>query len=235
MDLIKIINDVIEHSSHKDDRPYIGASYIGNACIRSIWYAYKNYDVDVIRQKRRLTFDIGKAIEKLILNYLDEAGCTIEYACVDNDFLLVQHSDIPDFQGHMDALLHTTSLKTIILEIKSAKNSSFNVFKKKGLKEWSKTYYTQCQAYMGLSGYKECIIIVVNKDTSEIAQELVTFDEDFYFQLVQKVKYIKSYIDPPPKINNNSCFYLCTMCNYRAVCHYGNTVSKETNELKETL
>ena len=79
----------------------------------------------------------------------------------------------PYSQGHFDAIIFLGSQKAI-LEIKTAKDASFKVFVNKGLKVWSPRYYAQVQSYMGMSGIYSAYILVLNKDNSEIFDELVT-------------------------------------------------------------
>lgn len=224
MDLIKAINDAISQRNREENRLYIGASNIGNPCLRAVWYAYKGYESEKFPTNTQITFDIGKNLERLLLDYLEASGMNIERANEANNYLFCQHEKIKDFQGHIDALIHTDNAEPIILEIKTAKASSFAVFKKDGLKVWSKIYYSQIQSYMGMTGYKSAIILVLNKDSSELCMEWVYFDEDYYLMISDKAQFIKNNTSPPERINNNSCYHLCARCVYKNVCHYQSEV-----------
>jgi hypothetical protein len=220
MDLISIINRSIEKIQNQEMRRYIGASSIGNPCVRAIWYGYKGVIGEAIDPKLQITFDIGKKVEELILSYLEVSEVKIIRANEESKFLYCEDSNIPEFQGHMDAILELGDRK-VILEIKTAKSSSFSTFKKDGLKKWSNSYYAQLQSYMGMSSIYESIIIAINKDSSEMHSEWVYFNEDDYINLRGKVSYIKSFEEPPARINNNSCFHICQKCKFKMICHYG--------------
>lgn len=219
MDLLKLINDAISSSHEREFRPYIGASMIGRSCERSIWYDYHGVVADKIPSAIQITFDIGKNLEKLLLDYIERTGLKLERPNENNEFLFVQDSLILDFQGHMDALLLVDG-KKVVLEIKTAKSSSFQILKSKGLREWSPLYYAQLQSYMGMSGHHTAVILVLNKDTSEMHLEWIHFDSEYYDRLRHRVKLILDSEEPLPRINSNSCFYLCQKCKFKTVCHY---------------
>jgi len=201
----------------EDARNYIGASSIGSPCWRQIWYQFKNVKAERVPTKMRRTWAIGKALEELVHDWLYDVGIIIWR----NHPELV-HPTMPFFKGNVDgiwvkSLLNHTPIA--ILEIKTAKDSSFNIFAKKGVKDWNSQYYAQIQAYMGLSGIYNTYILVLNKDNSDLGDELVTFDEEFYKQLCEKAQMISKAITPPPKINSSPLWYQCKMCKFNKVCH----------------
>jgi len=106
-----------------------------------------------------------------------------------------------------------------IIEVKTAKDSSFRVFQKAGLQKWYPVYYAQVQAYMGMSGVKEAYVLAINKDTSELHDEHVAFDENYYNELCMKASRIASSITAPDKINNSPFYFVCRGCQYKSICH----------------
>lgn len=207
----------------KDDvRDYIGASSIGSDCLRQIWYQYKGVQAESVPAKIRRTWAIGKRLEGLIIDWLDESGVKIELLAK-----TLQAKEVPIFQGHIDALVSVDEQKSI-LEIKTAKDASFNIFIKTGLKAWNPQYYAQVQSYIGMCRESEiselnrinsAYILVLNKDTSDISDELVLFDEDFYLELEDKALSISSAVAIPPKINGSPLWYQCKTCKFKKVCH----------------
>ena len=71
--------------------------------------------------------------------------------------------------------------------------SKISLFKKNGIYRWSRIYFSQVQAYMGMSGRKRSFVIAINKDTSELHDEEVLFDEMHYSMLKEKAKKIFEY------------------------------------------
>ena len=211
------LSSIIEKHQNKTDdseaRNYIGASSIGSECLRKIWYEYKGFKGAGVPAKTRRTWDLGKHIESLIIAWLVNAGLKIETS----DFTYVSEN-VPNFQGHFDGILIEKNAK-YILEIKTAKNSSFNIFVKKGLKVWNPQYYAQVQSYMGLSGIHGAYILVLNKDNSELSDEFVAFDEIFYEALEDKALMISIAKFEPPKINASPLWVTCKMCKFNKECH----------------
>jgi Domain of unknown function DUF83 len=196
-----------------DVREYIGASSIGSDCLRKIWYQYKGMKSEGIASKTRRIWDVGKKLEELLIDWLIKSGVKV----VTYD-VTYSSEKVPIFQGHIDALVELNN-KNYILEIKTAKNASFNIFVKKGVKSWNPQYYAQVQSYMGMSGIFSTYILVLNKDNSDISDELVTFDSDFYDSLEKKALGISKSVSEPPKINGSPLWYQCKMCSYNKICH----------------
>lgn len=207
----------IEKSQSRDDkktRDYIGASIIGSDCLRQIWYEYNGYEAESVPTKTRRTWAIGKHLEGLIINWLIEAGMDITTTCFD-----FEADGMPFFKGHLDSVWTKKDGTHAIIEIKTAKDASFNIFAKKGLYMWNTQYYSQIQAYMGMSGIHTAYILVLNKDNSELADEMITFDLGFYEMLCHKAKIISKEKNPPDRIHESPIWYQCKLCKFNKVCH----------------
>ena len=194
----------------KDEpRPYIGASSIGNNCERAIWYGLNEPDNKEVSDRQRLTFKIGYYLEDMILTILTDSGLmfrrNVELTC----------HEFPLFSGHVDGLIFNDG----VIEIKTAKDSSFNIFKRKGIRLWYPEYYDQVQSYLGMSRLKRCYFLVLNKDTSELCEQVVELDEERYKFLVAKAKRINEYSTPPRKINESASYFKCKICFYNKHCH----------------
>jgi hypothetical protein len=207
-----------QYGIHDKGRGYIGASNIGSPCLRQIWYEFKGVNADLIPPKMRRAWEIGNCLESLILDWIEQTGLTI-----DREWEQLQSKNVPLFKGHLDSVWvsrgQTMKNAIAIIEIKTAKDSNFNLFVKNGLKKWSPQYYAQIQSYMGMSGIYTTYIFVLNKDNSNISDEKVHFDEAFYESLEEKARLIESAAVPPPKINGSPSWYLCKMCKFNKVCH----------------
>jgi hypothetical protein len=211
------LTKLIEKSQEKDIsilRDYIGASIVGSECLRKIWYEFKGYEGDSIPTKTRRTFEIGKRLEGLILDWLEHAGLQIK-----RDWGALHSKDAPELQGHLDSVWMKGSMPHAVIEIKTAKDTSFNTFVSKGLKLWNPQYYAQVQAYMGMSEIYDGYIVVLNKDTSSLSDEQVIFDANFYKALEDKASLISRAPLEPPRINNSPLWYQCKMCKFNKLCH----------------
>ena len=199
-------------------RNYIGASSIGNKCNRAIWYGYKGYKAD-IEPRMKLLFKTGHALEKLLIDHLISPDILVKRPSHTNNFLSCQDKDIPEFIGHMDLII--TSLIDnfrAVVDIKTCKASSFAQFVNKGLIAWNYSYYLQLQSYMGMTGIKKACLLAINKDSSELHEEWIHYDDIVYGELKAKAKFIRDHEGIPKRINDSAAFYLCKMCNYRKEC-----------------
>lgn len=200
-----------------DERDYIGASSIGSDCLRAIWYQFKGVKAQKVPAKFRRTWAIGKALEQVVHNWLCDIGMVIW-----RNYSELVHPTMPYFKGNVDGIWvksHTDHTPIAIIEIKTAKDASFKVFVKKGLKVWNLQYYAQIQAYMGLMSINSAYILVLNKDNSDISDELVTFDPEFYKKLEEKARMVYGANVEPPRIHGSALWYQCKMCKFNKVCH----------------
>jgi hypothetical protein len=209
---------LVDRMEHTEEAPryYIGASIIGSDCLRQIWYESTGQLSSGVPNRTRRTWKVGSILEHYVVGLLEEAGLKIERPNEQNNYWSVCDKTHTYFQGHFDGVLVE---KKAILEIKTAKDSSFKIFIKSGCKKWNPKYYAQIQSYMGMSGMNLAYIVVFNKDTSEIFDECISFDPDFYQELKDKAKMIYSAISPPPRINGSPIWYQCKTCKFNKVCH----------------
>ena len=198
-----------------DTRNYIGASSIGSDCLRQIWYQYKGVKAEQVPTKFRRAWAVGKLLEGMILDWIEQTGLKIARVWYD-----LVDSDIPEFKGHMDSVwLNKNGEAKAIIEVKTAKHASFTIFKNKGCKAWSPQYYAQVQAYMGMSNIHKTYILVFDKDSCELFDELIEYDFEYYKSLKEKALIIVHANIPPPKIHGSPLFFKCKMCKFNKVCH----------------
>lgn len=214
-----ILSNFIEKNTivgSEEKRSYIGASSIGKYCEREIWYGFHGFEKKAPHPKVKRIFEAGSSMEILVKNLMLNAGISLELPQEENDYLAVYDADIKNFRGHMDAIMNSES----VIEIKSAKDSSFNMFVKRGLRAWYTPYYAQIQAYMGMSGLKDGYVIAINKDSSELHDERVIFDPNYYESLKTRALRIMESESEPPKINISPLFFMCKACGYKDSCHF---------------
>jgi hypothetical protein len=214
---INKLTKLIEKSQAKsvdEIRNYIGASGIGSDCLRQIWYQYQGVEGESVPARTKRIWAVGKRLEGLILDWLEDAGIEIARTWCD-----LKADGMPYFQGHVDAVWIKKGIAFAIIEVKTAKAASFGVFVKKGAKVWNPQYYAQIQSYMGMSGVFSTYILVLNKDNSDLSDELVKFDPVFYEGLKQKAYMIHRATVEPPRIHGSPMYFKCKMCKFNKVCH----------------
>lgn len=219
MDLSALILESIAKREPDPWRNYVGCSSIGNPCPRAIWYGYHNAPSVDFSSTQKTTFDVGKKLEGMIMDYIEDAGIKIVRPHESNHYLYCFDKDNPKFQGHLDAVIMDGD-EACVLEIKTAKSSRFQQFVFKGLQEFSSAYYSQLQSYIGMMGYKRGVILALNKDSSELHHEWVEFDPYHYSELCAKAEMIVSSDEPPERLNKNPTYYICASCRYKKTCFF---------------
>jgi len=197
-------------------RNRLGLSQIGKACHRSLWYAYQGYEAKPIDGKTLRLFELGNIIEDHIVQDLRACGYSI--AGLQQE-VSIEHNGIKLF-GHIDGLISELieSTQIHLLEIKTANDKSFNELKKKGYQAWKPEYKAQIHAYMVILKLKRCLVVVYNKNNSEIYTERINLDKDYITGLLIDVfNSIASKI-PPPRTCNNETIFEAKFCNYKSIC-----------------
>ncbi len=213
----KILN--VLDNKNEDGRNYIGASSIGAPCERKVWYQYKGQTIQA-QNTLKLSFEIGSRLEAMILDFLEKTDVEVIRPSPDNELLFCSDKDIITFCGHMDAILKMPhSGEKAILDIKTAKATSFIRFKTLGIRDWNIQYYAQLQSYMGMTGINHAVLLAINKDNSDLHEEWIEFDSIYYEELKMKAKRIMDAEVEPERINKNKLFYQCRMCGYKEKCH----------------
>lgn len=221
--LSKII-DCEQSKIAPDNRNYLGAALVGHTCDRHIYYKLNYYTSTPLPSALYRTFAIGKNLESLVLDWLKK--CTpleIVLPTEENNFLEVCDVEIKKFKGHLDAIIEPHN---IILEIKTANNSNFNLFVKNGLRKWNPKYYAQVQAYMGFKKSSQAIVLVLNKDNSALHDETIDFDEMYFTYLQSRAKALLTLKTEPERINSSPLFYMCSHCEFKNICHTASNITK---------
>ncbi len=212
-----IHEQVQEARAGQAPRKYLGASSIGNQCERAIWYGYRNYPREDA-SKLLITFEIGKSLEAMLIEMIAMTPITLMTPMQNNNFLSFAHESVPELSGHLDGLLLING-EHYVLEIKTANAASYAKAAKVGIRAWRPEYYDQMQTYMGLSTYTKAICLVINKDSSDLYEEIVHFDQMHYELLVSKAaRIVKSDVEPE-RLSSSPMFFICKMCSYHKVCH----------------
>lgn len=204
-----------ERAESHASRSYMGLSGIGEECDRKLWYSYHQPRKTTDARVNRI-FDTGNMFEDLVIKWLKEAGFKIYEPPKGEQFggsdeMLAWHID-----GVIEGL--PESSKPHLLEIKSAKDSSFKKFQKEGCEKANINYFVQCLTYMEKEGLERALFIVVNKDTQELYMERIKASKMEARGYIERARDIaKSEIEPSRKYKN-SAFFKCKFCDWREEC-----------------
>lgn len=222
---------LIEHHKHQEKRNYLGASMLGDDCLRKVQFQYEGKEA-VFSGSTLRTFDIGHMLEDLVAEWLRIAGFDLKTKN-ENDEQFGFSVAEGKLQGHVDGLIFAfpeeiASQQNIggkdhpcLWECKTMNNKSWNESAKKGLMLTKPLYYAQIQTYMAYLNLEYCLFTALNKDTSELYFELVPFDSEaaqrYSDRAVQIIKVSESG-ELMPCVSTDPAFYLCKMCSFRNLC-----------------
>lgn len=223
------INDILDakllqQHKNQEKRDYLGASMLGDECIRKIQLQYMKHEIDVTAQNVR-TFAIGHHLESLIADWMILGGFDLRTKDVNGEQFSFSVAN-GKLAGHVDGVIyggHEFCKYPCLWECKTLNNKSWNDTAKRGVLVSKPLYYAQVQlylAYMGLEA-NPCIFTALNKDTSELYHELMPFDPEcaqrYSDRAVQIIKASENN-ELLPCISSDSSFYRCKMCGFRKQC-----------------
>lgn len=221
---LELIDRVLETRQGTGFRNHLGASVIGKACVRQIWYIFRWANVSHFSGRLLRLFDRGNREEEAIAKFLRQAGVHVET----EDPLTGHQRRIEDHGGHFGGSLDARLFDApdfpgiwILGEFKTHNDKSFKNLLKRGLKEAKIEYFVQAQIYMRYEELPACLHFNVNKNTDEMEILTVEFDPSEAERYIERAGKIIFSPTPPPRIQNASPgWFICRWCDYRDICHH---------------
>lgn len=209
--MVNSIIDMIEAKRAGDNIPrqYLGLSEIGNKCPRWLWYAHHNTPSKPVEGRIIRLFRTGNIIEDAIISDLESIDIEVtdrqrEVEIVNGDIVL---------RGHIDGIVSGQ-----LLEIKSANEKSFKQLLKVGYEKWNPKYKAQAHVYMVLCDLEECMVVVENKNDSNLYIETLKLDRDYVTKLLIDVFAAITLPEPPERICPDVSWYESKCCKYQEFC-----------------
>lgn len=226
------IHAALEERRSKQNEPtnYVRLSSIGR-CVRDLWGQLHGIpDERPPGGQALMTFDVGKAVEKTVLEWLDWAQFNVlEKDDGGDQFEVVMGHYVG--LGHLDGVIlwgNPRDRDYRLLEIKSAKAKRFEELVAAGsYRAWNAGYYDQVQAYMGASQttagvptLSDSLVLVVCKDDARVWAEMVRFDPDHYETLVAKAQAaIGPEMPNRPALARGKSSGFCKWCSRKEWCY----------------
>jgi len=198
----------IDSGTMKAPRPgrdhYLGMSGIGG-CAAEQWrrYHHENTHGENIEPKLQRVFDLGHALEDVVMEYIEAAG-------VDIVSTQAAYSDFDDrLRGHSDLVYRTSEGKKVVSDVKTMNNYNFGLFNKLGVKSSHWKYYCQAMIYAHYEKADAVQIIAYNKDTSAIAVQTIAYDGFIGEMLRSRAGFILGAVDCPACEKGNGVVKWC--------------------------
>lgn len=224
-----IYQDYVEDVALEPKRKHLGASGLGEKCLRNIWYDFRWY-FDGFKEGRILRlFETGKLEERRIVRNLRRRNFIIETHVKNETTGEIDQIECRDGSGHIggsvDGIIHHLPVvygildtDKIVLESKTHSEKNFRKLKP-GVKIGFPKHYTQMQVYMGLMEIAFSLYVGVNKNTDEMYFETVPFDKPEFDSAYAVAKTVVVSDSPPMRIRENPSWFECKMCKFHDICH----------------
>ena len=170
-----------DFSPYTPERPRL--SSLGN----DMYWQYmeiKNPLFEEVTLSKKLRFTHGSVIEKEIIKYCQEK-IKIN-SCQSPVYTGIKYNG-RSIAGNIDGLIKINGEKWLF-EIKTMNNGQFNKAQNESLIDANYTYYVQCQAYMHYMRLKNCIMLIYNKNNSELYENIIEYNEEFSLMQVDRLK-----------------------------------------------
>jgi hypothetical protein len=228
---INILLDAAMQARRRNEKPrdYIGASALGEDCLRKLQYQYMNVPREEPFNGRTLRiFELGHVLEDLAIKWFNEAGFDlIPFKYNGQQFGWSQLSG--RMKGHLDGIIISGPDEfgpyPRLWECKSMNNKKWNTAVKDGLHKEHRSYLTQIvinQAYIGLVD-NPALLTAINKDTSALHHFSIPYNGRLAQEATDKgvrvVEAVNGGLGDLPRISSNPDFFICkNFCEYSKRC-----------------
>ncbi len=227
--IIGLIDDALIAEKEQDEhRKYLGASLIGESCLRKIQYQYFNAERDSDKPHKAENLRIcqrGHLLEPVMADWLRLAGFELQTQDQDGgqfEFSLAGGK----IKGHADGKIISGPdgfSYPMLWENKALGNKSWKELEKKKLAIAKPIYAAQValyQTYLALFEHP-ALFTALNMDSMEIYVELVPYDAHLAQEASDKAVNIIQACDAGellPRVTNDPSYYECKWCPWADRC-----------------
>lgn len=201
----------------------IGASSIGHACLREIWYSWRAYDTAKFGGRMLRLFRTGHLQETRVLEDLELAGFKIwPVDTYGEQFTYIDPTG--HFVCKLDGVIKGVpgAEKTPHdVEIKTHSRKSYEELKKKGVEKAKPVHFYQMQAGMMFSKLPRALYIAVCKDDEDYHIERIYPDEAVQTDITERIEKLITATIIPTGVSPDGKAFECKWCDMREVCVEG--------------
>ena len=218
------------------------ASKVGFPCQRNVWYSINAVEKGItgtVSCKSQRIFDVGTALEPVIVEWLKADGWNVEYnpgsQSAEIEVIIPIYGG--KLAGHPDCIISKGEIQNALIDIKTMNDRAFTQWKREGTQKAKPQYVTQLHIYAaGLMAQgrkiKHLGIAGVNKNNSDMQIDLFPYDEGTYLDIVSRAEIIANAQDPA-ELDGATEKWACGYCEYYGMCKHGNEalILSDTQEL----
>jgi hypothetical protein len=216
---------IAKEAAREPPRNYLGASQLGDPCLRKLVYHYRGAPEKQPEGRMRRIWQRGHWAEARLIAWLRQAGFTVIDRARDGAPIKFSQAG-GKIAGHVDGVVTSGParlLYPLLLELKCLKNSSWNELRKHGLAQAKEIYNAQIHLYMAYLNLKHCLFGAENADTMELYWEMILLDlaeaQRVSDRGVEVIRFPAGEL--PPRIAARPDFFLCRWCQFAEHCWRG--------------
>jgi hypothetical protein len=206
-------------------RNHLGASLIGHACNRYLWYTFRWVLSGQFKGRMQRLFNRGHETEPRFIHWLEGIGFKVWYE--DDNGKQFRVSGVEQhFGGSLDGVSQPPSKYSLppdfrfLTEFKTYNEQQFKKLVAAGsVKKAKPQHFAQMSEYGYKVGFKYALYCAICKNDDEIYIEIVELDMAMGAELERRAEYVITSANPPPRLSEDATYYECKFCDYWNICH----------------
>lgn len=211
-------------------RNHLGASLIGDACNRRLWYSWRWVQFPRFSGRMQRLFNRGHKEEARFIEWMRDIGFSVWEGTDDGKQFRVSMVE-GHFGGSLDGIMQAPAVNPkyamlanvgpVLSEYKTYNEKTFKELKKDGVKKAKPRHYAQMCTYGRKYGMRYAIYMAINKNDDEIRVEVLELDWNVGTELERRAEAIITTQSPPRRISEYPTHMECKFCDFMEICHRG--------------
>lgn len=231
------MGDAYRDEPEEGFRSHLGASLLGGACARALWYGFRWHTKAHFGGRTLRLFNRGHLEEARFIAML----LTINVQVYQQDENGNQFR-ISDLGGHLGGSGDGVAVgvpdlpagQPCLLEFKTHGDSSFQKLKKEGMRSAKFEHYVQMNSYMRKMGLPVGLYMAVNKNDDELYAEIVPLESALADEMLDRGRKVIMMAQPPKKLNESPGWHGCKWCDHKPVCHLAHPAARNCRSCKHS-
>lgn len=224
-------------------RDHLGASEIGEPCLRKLWYKFRWAKRELFSGRMQRLFNRGKREEARFIEWLEGIGAQVKTHEGVNDDGTPKQIRVGGGSGHFGGSIDCEIIlperfgltEPILGEFKTnGTGAGFNSVVDKKVKVAKPKHYIQQCVYGRLRGYRFALYFIINKNDDDLCVELVPLDWNIADENIKKGSYVIYSKEPPPRIAENPAYTDCKYCHLNGICYNGEPVERNCRSCRHS-
>ena len=207
-----------------DNNKVLRASRIGSLCDRALFYSVNGAE-EITSEKSQRTFEVGRTLEPLIINWLRYDGWNVRrnlFLNSNEGMSLSISLEGGTIEAHPDCVISREDSGLILADIKTMNDRSFRSLKREGTAKSHPQYADQLTIYahaLRQQGFEitQLAIVALNKNNCEGYIDFFPFEPERYEALRERAERIFA-CDDAPEQGSRFQGWCCSYCGYSHLC-----------------